>query len=124
MHKLPAQYLGPKGELEKLLRQKSGLLLPGAIYEDAECDIQGSRGWTPETSIVKAGPQGGWKVESHFLIAPKCMPHDATVVPQRVSCVCVCVCVCVRACARVCACVCVRARARACGGGARLRAWP
>lgn len=76
------QYIGRKKDLDKLLKDYSGLILPGAIYEAQECDIQGSRGWTPETSVVPNG-KGGWKVNSHFLIPPTCMSD--TRVPQRVT---------------------------------------
>ncbi|KIZ01714.1 hypothetical protein MNEG_6250 [Monoraphidium neglectum] len=78
------QYLGPKKDLDRLLKDKSGLILPGSIYEATQCDIQGSRGWTPEASIVPAGPKGGWKTVSHLLVPPYCSPPEETRVPQRV----------------------------------------
>ncbi|KAI8468062.1 MAG: hypothetical protein J3K34DRAFT_523261 [Monoraphidium minutum] len=78
------QYMGSKADLDRLIREESGMLFPGGVYEAAECDVQGSRGWTPEGSIIPAGKRGGWKTVSHFLLEPQCMAHEATVVPQRV----------------------------------------
>lgn len=76
------QYLGRMSDLDKLLMDSSGLILPGAIYEAQECDVQGSRGWTPETSVAPDG-HGGWMVKSHFVMPPACISD--TRVPQRVT---------------------------------------
>jgi hypothetical protein len=86
-HNRPAartQYLGRKKELDRLLKDESGLILPGALYEAAECDIQGYRGWAIESLVVPAGPKGGWKTASNLPLPPYCSPPEATRVPQRV----------------------------------------